>query len=66
MPTKKPRIQTILEEKEYKKLKELWKIEDRTESKLTAIKKKKYIEEYEAQHGPIDLEGQGGGKTDPE
>ncbi len=66
MPTKKPRIQTILEEKEYKKLKELCKIEDRTESKLTAIIIKKYIEEYEAQHGPIDLEGQGGGKTDPE
>lgn len=61
MPTKKPRVQTILEEKEYKKFQELCKIKDRTESKLAAIIIKEYITEYETQHGPIKV-NEGGGK----
>lgn len=55
MPTKKPRVQTILDENEYKKFKILCKIKDRTESKLAGIIIKKYIEAYEAEHGPIPL-----------
>ena len=65
MPTKKPRVQTILEEKDYKKFQKLCKIKDRTESKLAGVIIKKYIETYEAEHGPIDLpDDMGGGKTE--
>lgn len=53
MPTKKPRIQTLLTIEEYNKFKSLCKIENRTESKLAGIIIGKYIKEYEAEHGEI-------------
>lgn len=53
MPTKKPRIQALVEVEEYTKFKQLCKIEDRTESKLAGMIIKKYITDYEAEHGEI-------------
>lgn len=49
MPTKKPRVQTILEENIYKKFKELCEKEMRTESQMSGFIITKYIEEYEAE-----------------
>lgn len=49
MPTKKPRIQTILEEDIYKKFKELCDKEMRTESQMSGFIITKYIKEYEEQ-----------------
>jgi len=46
MPTKKPRIQTILEENIYQTFKELCETEMRTESQMGAYIITKYIEEY--------------------
>ena len=43
MPTKKPVIQTVIEENIYNKFKEICKKEDRSESKMAAIIIKKYI-----------------------
>lgn len=53
MPTKKPRVQAILEEEKYKKFMKICKIEERSESKLAGIAITKYIQEYEAEHGEI-------------
>ena len=47
MPTKKPVIQTVIDENIYNKFKEICKKEDRTESKMAAIIIKEYIEQYE-------------------
>lgn len=47
MPTKKPRVQTILSEDVYKKFKELCEKEMRTESQMASMIITKYIEEYE-------------------
>lgn len=58
MPTKKPRIQTILDEIDYKKFQKLCKQDDRTESKLAALIIKKYLQDYEVIHGEIKIEEQ--------
>ena len=55
MPTKKPKIQIILEKECYEKFKRLCEQEDRTESKLGKRIIEKYIEKYEEIHGKIDL-----------
>lgn len=60
MPTKKPRIQTLLEEHEYKKFQTLCRIKDRTESKMAGIIIREYLTAYEAEHGEIRLDAQGG------
>lgn len=49
MPTKKPRVQTILEEDIYKKFKELCDKEMRTESQMSGFIITKYIKEYETE-----------------
>lgn len=48
MPTKKPRVQTILSEDVYIKFKKLCDKEMRTESQMASLIITKYIEEYEA------------------
>ncbi len=57
MPTKKPVIQTVIDENIYNKFKEICKKEDRTESKMAAIIIKEYIEQYEQEHGDIPSGG---------
>ena len=49
MPTKKPRVQTILNEDIYEKVKTLCDKEMRTESQMASIIITKYINDYEAQ-----------------
>lgn len=49
MPTKKPRVQTILNEDIYEKFKTLCDKEMRTESQMASIIITKYINDYEAQ-----------------
>ena len=49
MPTKKPRVQTILNEDIYEKIKTLCDKEMRTESQMASIIITKYINDYEAQ-----------------
>lgn len=53
MPTKKPRIQTILEVQTYEKFKIICKTEMRTESQLSGYIITKYIKEYEQLNGEI-------------
>lgn len=54
MPTKKPVIQTVVEESVYNKFKEICKREDRSESKMAAIIIRQYIEQYEQENGRIN------------
>lgn len=55
MPTKKPRIQAILEQKYYDKYTYLCKRDKRTESNLGKMIIEKYIDDYEKLHGEIKL-----------
>lgn len=57
MPTRKPVIQTVVEESIYNKFKEICNKEDRSESKMAAIIIKKYIEQYERENGRISDPG---------
>ena len=50
MPTKKPIIQTVIDEDIYYKFKEICKREDRTESKMAAIIIKQYVEQYKKEN----------------
>ena len=56
MPTKKPRIQSILEEETYKKLKAICNNEMRSESKMISYIITQYIKEYEEKNGTIRIE----------
>lgn len=56
MPTKKPRIQIILENEYAQKFKELCKQDGRTESNMGKRIIEKYIDNYESQYGEIKLE----------
>lgn len=55
MPTNKPRVQTILNQETYAKLKRICEKEHRTESNLTALIIEKYIEEYEQKNGIVEI-----------
>ncbi len=57
MPTRKPIIQTVMEENVYNKFKEICNREDRSESKMAAIIIKQYIEQYEKENGRINSPG---------
>lgn len=57
MPTRKPVIQTVVEETVYNKFKEICTREDRSESKMAAIIIKQYIEQYEQKNGHINSPG---------
>lgn len=56
MPTKKPRIQALIEQKNYNKFKMLCEKEKRTESNFAGYIITKYIEEYEKVNGIIETE----------
>lgn len=53
MPTKKPRIQSILEIETHEKLKYICEQEMRTESQMVNYIITKYIDEYENKNGHI-------------
>lgn len=53
MPTKKPRVQSILEQEKYNKLKKICDLEVRSESQMINYIITKYIESYENEHGVI-------------
>lgn len=55
MPTKKPVVQIVLTEKYYKKLKHLAALEDKSASSQGAKIIEQFIDNYEAQHGEIDI-----------
>ena len=55
MPTIKPRIQTIVEEDTYKKIKFLCTQEQRSESQLVKIIIQEYLNNYEKEHGAINI-----------
>jgi len=54
MPTKKPRVQSILENETYEKLKKLCEKDMRSESQMINYIITKYIQEYESEHGEIN------------
>lgn len=56
MPTKKPRIQSILETDTYNKLKVICDNEMRTESKMISYIVTQYIKQYEQEHGTIQID----------
>ena len=67
MPTDKKRIQAYVTEETIPKFRIVTALKGyKSMSEYAGKLIEKSINEYEAQHGPIDLEGQGGGKTDPE
>lgn len=53
MPSKKPRIQSILEEEIHEKFKCICEKEMRSESQMASIIITKYVEEYENKNGTI-------------
>lgn len=55
MPTKKPRVQSILENETYEKLKKLCEKDMRSESQMINYIITKHIQDYEAAHGEIKL-----------
>lgn len=55
MPSKKPKIQVLLDEKEYIKFKKIAEKEDRTESNLGKQAIQKFIENYERENGKINI-----------
>ncbi len=57
MPTKKPVIQTVIDEDTYSTFKEICKREDRTESKMAAIIIRQYVDQYQKEHGHINKLG---------
>lgn len=55
MPTKKPRIQSILEIDIYEKFKYICESEMRSESQMTNYIITQFINNYEKQHGTINV-----------
>lgn len=55
MPTKKPRIQSILEVETHEKLKYICAQEMRTESQMVNYIITKYIDEYENENGQLKI-----------
>lgn len=55
MPTKKPRLQLILETEYYEKYKYLCERDGRTESNLGKLIIQRYIDQYEEMHGEIQV-----------
>lgn len=53
MPTKKPVVQTVLDETLYLKFTKIAEMEKRSKSQLTAIAIEKYIKEYENSNGKV-------------
>lgn len=57
MPTKKPKVQGIINEETSKKFKIIQEKEDRSESYLTGKAVELYVKSYETEHGTIDVGG---------
>lgn len=55
MPTKKPILQVVLSEKYNKKLKIIANSEERSASSQGARIIEKFIDDYEKEHGEIDI-----------
>lgn len=55
MPTKKPRIQSIVELDTYNKFKRICEQEMRTESQMANFIITKYVADYEDKHGEIEI-----------
>lgn len=55
MPTKKPRIQSILETDIYEKFKYICELEMRSESQMASYVITQFINNYEKQHGKINI-----------
>lgn len=55
MPTKKPRVQSILEKEIYEKFQYISEMEMRSESQMASYIITKYIKEYEQEHGNINV-----------
>lgn len=55
MPSYKPKVQVLLNEEYHKKFKALCKKERRSDSIMGALMIEKYINEYEAEHGEIEI-----------
>lgn len=58
MPTKKPIIQTVLDKQLHEKLVKISEIEKRSKSQITAFAIEKYIKDYEAENGTIEIHEQ--------
>lgn len=56
MPSNKPRIQALIREKYYKKLTIIAEEEERSISKIAGIIIENYIDQYEKENGPIEIE----------
>ncbi len=55
MPTKKPRVQSILEVDTYEKFKYICETEMRTESQMASYIITKFISDYETNNGEIHV-----------
>lgn len=56
MPTNKPKVQTVITTKYFNKLKALAEQEERSISQMSAIMLERYLDEYEKEHGEINIE----------
>ncbi|CDD58658.1 unknown [Bacteroides pectinophilus CAG:437] len=56
MPTKKPVVQTVLDEEIFEKFTKIAEKEKRSKSQLTAIAVEEFIEKYETAHGQVQQE----------
>lgn len=55
MGTNKPVVQCVLDEDYFKKLKYLCEKNERSQSKMTQMIIKNYIDQYEKLNGPIEV-----------
>lgn len=55
MPTKKPRVQSLLEPETYEKFKRICENEMRTESQMGGYIIKQFIDNYEKKYGIIEI-----------
>lgn len=55
MPTKKPIIQSVIDEETYEKFLRITKLEKRSKSQLGTIAIEKFVKNYEEENGKIDI-----------
>ena len=56
MPSKKPKIQSVLDPETHKKFQKICEMEHRSESQMAGIIIKKYISKHESEHGEIIID----------
>lgn len=59
MPSTKPQIKAVIEQEDYEKFKKITESENRTISNLLQTIVKKYISDYETEHGMINISESG-------